>query len=247
MKPLVKIEELFDINQVCVENVGLFTFLANYDDGHGNLIFPDIQDFINSSNCWTFDYDFFVGYSAEKYFSPLLMKFIKRACDNEGIDYGKFLLGTLSDLEKKTIIVHLFESDGIGHIIYTRFVPKWKHIWDALNITYNPLENYSMEETRTPNITKQIDGDGETTTTSDSGIQGFNSVESNPSSDVNGHQEDEISRTETETGTETVERSGNIGVTTSQQMLQSEFEVRKFDFYKMIYEDVDSILCLLSY
>ena len=104
-----------------------------------------------------------------------------------------------------------------------------------------------MEETRTPDITKQIDGDGETTTSSDSGIHGFNSVESNPSSDVDGHQKDEISRTETETGTETIERSGNIGVTTSQQMLQSEFEVRKFDFYKMIYEDIDSILCLLSY
>ena len=53
--------------------------------------------------------------------------------------------------------------------------------------------------------------------------------------------------TTTETGTETLTRHGNIGVTTSQQMLESEFEVRKHDFYQIMFNDIDSILCLKIY
>ena len=44
------------------------------------------------------------------------------------------------------------------------------------------------------------------------------------------------------TGTRELERSGNIGVTTSQQMLESEIEVRKHDIYMIIYNDIDTIL-----
>ena len=39
-------------------------------------------------------------------------------------------------------------------------------------------------------------------------------------------------------------RSGNIGVTTSQQMLQSEIELRQWNFYNMIMNDIDEIMCL---
>lgn len=51
------------------------------------------------------------------------------------------------------------------------------------------------------------------------------------------------SETETETGTRTLTRSGNIGVTTSQQMLQSELELRKFDFMEEVFKCFDRILC----
>lgn len=53
--------------------------------------------------------------------------------------------------------------------------------------------------------------------------------------------------TNIETGTDELERSGNIGVTTSQQMLESELKLREYDFYKTIYKDIDSILCLGIY
>lgn len=53
---------------------------------------------------------------------------------------------------------------------------------------------------------------------------------------------------ETETGTRGLTRHGNIGVTTSQQMLESEIELRnKNNFYKMVLNDVSSILCLSVY
>lgn len=53
--------------------------------------------------------------------------------------------------------------------------------------------------------------------------------------------------TDTETGTRTLERSGNIGVTTSQQMAQSEIELWKWNFYDDVMRDIDSILTLAVY
>lgn len=42
-------------------------------------------------------------------------------------------------------------------------------------------------------------------------------------------------------------RSGNIGVTTSQQMLQSEFDVRAYRFFEQMFRDIDSICALRVY
>lgn len=60
--------------------------------------------------------------------------------------------------------------------------------------------------------------------------------------------------TDAESGTTKTEhdyvltRSGNIGVTTSQQMAQSEIDLWKmFDFFKIVYADIDSILTLPVY
>lgn len=59
-------------------------------------------------------------------------------------------------------------------------------------------------------------------------------------------------RTQTHTGTTTTtyeeHRSGNIGVTTSQQMLESEFKLREtWRMQEMLYKDVDRLLCLPIY
>lgn len=42
-------------------------------------------------------------------------------------------------------------------------------------------------------------------------------------------------------------RSGNIGVTTSQQMLQSELEIRVYDYFESIYKDIDKVLTIAIY
>ena len=53
--------------------------------------------------------------------------------------------------------------------------------------------------------------------------------------------------TETETGTRTLTRSGNIGVTTSQQMLESELHIRSYDFINSVFEDVDRMITVPIY
>ena len=45
----------------------------------------------------------------------------------------------------------------------------------------------------------------------------------------------------------TLTRSGNIGVTTTQQMLQSEVDLWQWTFFKQVFEDIDSVLCLDIY
>lgn len=52
--------------------------------------------------------------------------------------------------------------------------------------------------------------------------------------------------TDSSTGKEDIERtrSGNIGVTTTQQMLQQEFELWKWNFFAQVFEDCDKYLCL---
>ena len=45
----------------------------------------------------------------------------------------------------------------------------------------------------------------------------------------------------------TLQRSGNIGVTTSQQMLQSSIELWKWNFFESVFKDLDQILTLDTY
>lgn len=57
--------------------------------------------------------------------------------------------------------------------------------------------------------------------------------------------------TDAETGeTETVReltRSGNIGVTTSQQMIQSSIDLWQWNFYNQVFEDLDTLLTISTY
>ena len=53
---------------------------------------------------------------------------------------------------------------------------------------------------------------------------------------------------DTSTRNYTLERSGNIGVTTSQQMIESERELWLWNFfYKIVFPDVDRILAIDIY
>lgn len=118
---------------------------------------------------------------------------------------------------------------------------------------YSPLENYDMTQTETPNITRTTDTNvgSKTTTTSnnDGSAYGFNSATEVPvtSSDSTvtseGLYADNHSHgTDTETGSRTLTRRGNIGTTTSQMMLQSELDLRKFDFMEKVLKAFEDVL-----
>lgn len=147
----------------------------------------------------------------------------------------------------------------VAQIITLHFADNWNRIYNAyFNTEYKPLENYSMTEIETPDITHTTDTnvntDVTTTTKGKNDTYGFNSYnavgdsESSAESHNQGLFKDNYSKeTSTETGTRQVTRSGNIGVTTSQQMLESELSLRKYKFYDTIMTDIDSILALQIY
>ena len=45
----------------------------------------------------------------------------------------------------------------------------------------------------------------------------------------------------------TLSRHGNIGVTTSQQMINSEIELWQWDFFSGVFKDIDKILTIHTY
>ena len=266
----IKLQDVFDITHVMVDSYGIFSVLAQRDLDD-NPLFPLVEDFINQVNCNSLDSDYCVSYSAEKYLSPFAIKALKQVLDNEGYTFEELVNDEIPYSDKNTIINEwVRDSDyAIIYTIYNRFAVKWKKIYDAfLNSTYNPLHNYDMEEKRTPNITHTEtfnsvqDQRTPNLTTSGSanaktGVYGFNGTTAKDSATNDGTSSQSVTGTDTnvktgnitnaETGTDTITRKGNIGVTTSQQLIESELELRKHDFYAMIYKDIDSILCLKIY
>lgn len=60
------------------------------------------------------------------------------------------------------------------------------------------------------------------------------------------HTETGTEKTE-QTGNRTLKRSGNIGVTTSQQMAESEIALWQWNFYSQVFEDLDKLLTVPIY
>lgn len=202
--------------------------------------------------------------------------------------------------------------DFSSRVIHAKYFSNWLRLAQAFYSEYNPIENYSMEEERTPNLTTTEVGNEQaskdnslvnTGTTKNTGtIKNDSSSQStannsentsnthlvspfnNPSEYVNNDKNDivvssdntinntgsttqtddttktddytttgtesnnvDTNRTIKSTGTEKLTRSGNIGVTTSQQMIESEISLRKLDIINMIYEDIDKVITIPYY
>lgn len=138
---------------------------------------------------------------------------------------------TISPLLEKTSL------DKVASIIVSKFGDKWNRLYDAfITSVYNPIENYSMTESEKTNSKVKVTSSGK------SGTYGFNSDDSVPTGESS---TETTSEGNADDNRRELTRSGNIGVTTSQQMLQSELDLRKWNFTEMMYEDVDSI-CTLS-
>ena len=145
-------------------------------------------------------------------------------------------------------------------------------VWSAVNLEYNPIENYDRQENETTTGTRQHSGqdvtsgsNSDTRTISDNGsvqnkIAGFDASalvdhDSGTSSrsgtdSTTGTDRTELTHGEkiADAGTRTSRIHGNIGVTTSQQMLESELDlVPKLNFYRYLAEEFKRRFCILVY
>lgn len=137
-----------------------------------------------------------------------------------------------------TMLEHDKTISDIANIIFNKFSDKWKRIYDAIKMEYNPINNYDMVENEKVNskITSTVGTDNKT--------YGFGSTTAAPT--------DEAASASTTEGTKDdnfreLTRSGNIGVTTSAQLLAGELEVRKNIFIDIVMNDIDTIMCLKLY
>ena len=134
---------------------------------------------------------------------------------------------------------------------------KWNRMQKALEIEYNPLENYDRQEIgddlRTPDLTNTyIDKNPNANKSNIKNYKnGYNSnsqVLSDSSESTTGT---DIETSNKSTGTENNHHDwhihGNIGVTTSQQMLQSELDVAKNLVSDVIVDDFKNKFCIVVY
>ena len=166
---------------------------------------------LTNDNYATLDLEYYINHSGYKYISPLVDR-----------------------LYTKDATTYLSK---IADVFILRYGDNLKKIYDALNTTYKPLENYSMVEDE--NVGSEIVMDADT----DNNVYGFNTTA------TNGVPNSKNTNKTTTTGDydknkKHLTRSGNIGVTTSQQMLESELNLRRYQFYQYVYKCVDSIMCL---
>lgn len=157
---------------------------------------------------------------------------------------------------------------GVWSKKYQRTFEKWIN---ALNISYNPLENYdrmeewSDRETGTQTDTENSYSSGETrgSTSTNSSTEekksAFDSSTYQPQSTVDGsgigtdesYNSSESNNNHNMTNSHDLERTGrahgNIGVTTSQQMLQSELDISKWNIYEQITDLFINEFCIMVY
>lgn len=276
MSRYIRLKDVLDVTD------GIFEELSSMTMPWGNDPTPLTLDLL------------YEGRSADKIISPL----VKNRLDTN----GKLTGGdkTLVALQIKAV-----------------FFDKWSHLWELMQIDYDPLSNYDMVEDGTDQ-TKRTGTDtnlktgsednsgaitrtgserdnGDTTRTgseSDSGtgannaenrsIYGFNSnsavpADTSTTSHDNTHTytnvkdavdtthtynnvadtdsrkktynnvTDALTHNTTDDMKHHLTRSGNIGVTTSQQMAESEIQLRSWLFFENVMKDVDSLLTLAIY
>ena len=191
------------------------------------------------------------------------------------------LLSLPEDINKQTLVDNILLRSGEFEVLYPdidflkysigAWSRKWQRTFDrwitALNLEYNPLENYDRQEDWTDN--RDVSGtnseetsgsDSGTTSSTTSGTTGStttNKVSAYDAGDtLTTRDQTEMSGTDSSTssGNTSLTRSGslsgshsldddlthsgrihgNIGVTTSQQMLQSELDLGFWNIYEKI-------------
>lgn len=146
----------------------------------------------------------------------------------------------------------------LAGIVWAHFGTPWTKAYNALMAEYNPIENYDMVEDEDSTITDDADtrvtgsdNANHTTVENTHDVYGFNSSAGVPKdSDITttGTATDLDTKYDNERGIDrTLTRHGNIGVTTSQQMIESELKLRAFKFFERVFKDIDTLLALPIY
>lgn len=207
-------------------------------------IFNNVKTFINFSETPAEIFDLFQMYNAER----LVFK-----------QYPKTQQETAKAITQLTNYCTIFART---------YQNKYNKLLATETLKYDPIENYSMTESgtdvRTPDLVSNTIASGTSTgtatntadtttavTTYDNTADFINQNKGTDNSTSTTNAENSTTGKTTTTGTEKTthefKRSGNIGVTTSQQMIQSEREVADFSALAQFVTDIANIICLSIY
>lgn len=213
-------------------------------------LFPSIQTIFDKVST---DLKLFTIFTSAEMFSYFVNKFGERDFykyyDTENVTNNTNMVKKASDYIALYGKSHKYEYDKLV---------------DTLSLEYNPIENYSMTEkgtdTRTPNITQTNKGVNTNTVGLDTSITTGKTTFDKSDSFINdtkttntGTNTDtqDINTTVTTAGNEKTTheftRSGNIGVTTSQQMIESERQLAMFSVVDLFVKAIADIILIGVY
>ena len=136
-------------------------------------------------------------------------------------------------------------------MIYTLNIENWTKLFENYTIAYNPIDNYSMTEKsrRTNTGTQNNTQSGTATSESTSSIYAYNVDTSNPASSSTATSTPNLENVRTDNLVEENEltRSGNIGVTTSAQMIEENIQLWIWKFFDSVFKDIDRVLTIGVY
>ena len=135
--------------------------------------------------------------------------------------------------------------DAIG-LWSRRRLSNWTKLAKTLHYEYNPIHNYDRTETHERTTGRSYSDSAEGSGTSTGSRNAYNSgwtdqdrtVSSNASERTGEQAEDEDI---------TIRASGNIGVTTTQQMIEDERRVVEYNLTEVIIDEFKRRFCLLIY
>lgn len=205
-----------------------------------------------------------------------LAKWSPQIWDNFNVPEGLSKQTAISSIIMEASELELLYSDWptmqelIG-VWSARRNPIWEKLYATTQLEYNPIENYDRMEdwkdtgTQNESGTSQITGTSSARSSATDQSTTVNSVQGYDGSDWANHDKSEVngeSSTAADTDTtqdgsttgktdseniRTGRAHGNIGVTTTQQMIVAEREVRNFDIYDVIANDFIDTFCLGVY
>lgn len=155
----------------------------------------------------------------------------------------------------------------IGWVLISKYINNWRRLWDTNVASYTPIHNYDMTEIRGLKSAKSsavVDSRNSTDTTTHGKTvdemdykYGLNTDISNPKPSDKSFIE-EGGETEVESNStgktnsvgaseedEEIHRSGNIGVTTTQKLLEEERQLWLWNYFDEIFKDLDRELALM--
>ena len=123
----------------------------------------------------------------------------------------------------------------------------WQKLYDTMVVEYNPIWNVDATTVIDHDSDETIDRDATGTGNATDAVKGFNSntwAESDKT-DTSSAATEDIATNKTEQTTE--RRTGNIGVTTTQQMIEQERAIAEFNMISYIAQSFKQRFCLLLY
>lgn len=170
-----------------------------------------------------------------------------------GVDSELLIENLVAELAELELIYSDFNFMKFMIGVWSRKeLPTWERVLKASNKVYDPIENYDRIEEWSDNINRNSTSNSRVTGNGNvqHDVAGFNSTALVNASKDTTTENNTGSTTDNSasTGLHTGRVHGNIGVTTSQQMLQSELDIApKLNVYDYIINSFKNRFCLQVY